>query len=765
MKKDAKHGEGFNKQSENISASSRGVSNLFLSKFSQLRKNIYVSVRRLSLFSRRRSTSIVDRILGLLLIWGFLVYLLSIAGIWWGSTKVIEDNFNNQAAEWIRKLDELGTPLYASDDKSLFGSIENHVSRFPVISYLRYYESDNNTVIAEYYSEKIHRENIPVLTLLQIEKIRLNVESDKPLFLHSADSDLSLVQAATPIVIRSIQSDGMIGIDLDLTKKQSEFYKIIGFIELGLDFGMYRAQLIKNISLGSIVIAGLFMLAALVGRMIIKKSLRPLTNLRKPLIKLAKGDIDVHVKSEGDDEIVAIANALNTTIKALKGRDKELRQLANYDSLTGLLNKSNFNILLEKELERTVEDNDTSAVLFIDLDQFKYINDNLGHAAGDRLLVQIAELLKSRMRRDDIISRFGGDEFTVIASSVSESDARLIASSILKSMQDFVFFENDQSFNIYCSIGVVMMNANTFSAEEIFSQADMACFHAKSAGRNQYYMFDVMEQEETRKVADISWSKSIKEAIDDDKFLLYFQPVIPLSGQSDLCYEVLLRMVFNDEVICPNVFLPAAKRLGMMVDIDFWVIRNAFKVNSELALSGQKIIFSINLSSKVLKEPGFVGQLKKYFKEYDVNPASVVFEITEKTIVKNIELTNKIVDELVSMGCRFALDDFGTRSGSSSYLKNLPVEYFKIDGNFVTNMAGDLVGQEMVQSMIKIAQILNKKVIVKHVQDKYALQLLKSFGADFVQGYYLAMPEPTLSQEKLQTAMDLVNTADSSSSS
>ena len=429
----------FKKIFKNTSKMMRSKIYGFVSKFNQLRKSIYISFRRLSLFSRRRSTSIVDRIMGLILIWGFLVYLLSIAGIWWGSTKIIEDNFNNQAAEWVRKLDELGTPLYVSNDKTFFSSIEDHISRFPVISYLRYYESNNNKIIAQYFSDKIPHGNIPALSLLQIEKVRLNVESEDPLFLHSADSDLSLVQAAAPVVVRSIQSDALIGLDLDQAKQQAESYKIIGFIELGLDFGVHRKQLIKNISLGSLVIAVLFLLAAFVGRILIKKSLRPLTNLRKPLIKLAKGDIDVHVKSEGDDEIVAIANALNTTIKALKGRDKELRQLANYDSLTGLLNKSNFNILLEKELERISEDQDTSTLLFIDLDQFKYVNDNLGHAAGDRLLVQIAELLKSRLRRNDIISRFGGDEFTVIASSVSERDARLIASSILKSMQDFVF--------------------------------------------------------------------------------------------------------------------------------------------------------------------------------------------------------------------------------------------------------------------------------------------------------------------------------------
>jgi len=389
-------------------------------------------LRQVPLFSRRKNSSLVNRIIWLLLGWSIIVYFLGVAGLWWSSSKVIEDNFSQQASDWVGKLDEMGTPLYAANDEFLFQAIEEHIRRFPEISYLRYYEADKNAVIAQYLSDKLDDKAVPELSPAIIESLRLSIDSEQPVFIHTAKQGLSLVQVAAPIVTRSIRSDGML--DFDLDKGSSENYKIIGYLELGLDFSHYRNRLIENIFFGSVGVAILFFIAAILGRSLIKRSLRPLTDMRKPLNQLAKGEIDVHVEGEGDEEIVAIANALNTTIDALKSRDEELRQLANYDALTGLLNKHNFNIQLKQEIQRTLTDDDSSALLFIDLDQFKHVNDNLGHAAGDRLLKQVADLLKNRIRTDDVISRFGGDEFTIIAKSIAETDARTIAESILKAM-------------------------------------------------------------------------------------------------------------------------------------------------------------------------------------------------------------------------------------------------------------------------------------------------------------------------------------------
>lgn len=713
-------------------------------------------LRRTALFSRRKSRSLVGRMIWLLMLWSIMVYMLGVAGLWWSSSRVIEDNFSQQAVDWIRKLDEMGTPLYATSDEGQFHTIEEHVQRFPEISYLRYYESGKNAVIAEYKSHKLSGHTIPELTASLIEALRISIDSGEPVSIHTANENLNLVQVASPIVTRSIRQDSML--DLDMDESSAETYKIIGYLELGLDFSHYHDKLIENIVAGSVAAALFLVAAGIFGRMLIKRSLSPLTNMKKPLEQLAQGKIDVHVEGEGDEEIVAIANALNTTIEALKSRDEELRKLANYDALTGLLNKHNFNIQLKQEILRTTEEGDTSALLFIDLDQFKHVNDNLGHAAGDRLLKQVADLLKHRIRSDDVISRFGGDEFTIIARSIEERDARIIAESILRAMQQFVFVENGQAFNIYCSIGVVIIEGNDFTAEEVFSQADMSCFQAKSEGRNRYHMFDAGEQAELRKSADISWSKRISDAIQNDFFSLFFQPVVSLTGDEAEHYEVLLRMSMEGEIIHPNAFLPAAERLGVAIDIDYWVIRNSLRKISEFKADGRDVYLSINLSGRVFEAPDLIEKIRRYISQYDVDTSHIIFEITEQTAVRHIEKAAETINELVELGCRFALDDFGVGFSSFNYLKRLPVDILKIDGDFVTDMVKDPVDQVMVKSMIQIAKSLNKQTIAEYVQDAVTLEMLKSFGADYVQGYYLGKPERDINQASYREVLQRIKT-------
>lgn len=702
-------------------------------------------IRQISLFSRRKSRSLVNRILSLLMVWGVMTYLLAVAAIWWGSTKVIEDNFSYQASEWLKKMDELGTPLYATDDKSLFRSIEDHVSRFPEMSYLRYYDAEKNTIIAEYKAKKIADYSIALLSDDDIKRLKSNVDRQQPLFIHSFKGELSLMQAAAPIVIRSFKSDALL--DFDMNQDASENYKVIGFIELGLDFGVYREQLVRNIYLGSLLMAVLFVMVAFIGRMVLKTALNPLSDLRKPLARLAEGDINVQVKGEGDQEIVSIANALNTTIEALKSRDDELQKMANYDGLTGLLNKYNFNIQLQHEINRIQQQQDSSALMFIDLDQFKYINDTLGHPAGDRLLVQIAELLNKRMRRDDVIARFGGDEFTVIVKSVSATEAETVANSIVKSMQSFIFMEKEQAFNVYCSVGVVMISPNGLTLEEVFSHADMACYQAKASGRNCYSVYDPQEQEALKKTADIGWTKRLKDAIEHDQFSLFFQPIISLRNHEQEYYEVLLRMQLDDEeIIYPNSFLPAAERLGLAVDIDYLVLSKTLELVMEVAQRDKPFTLSVNLSNRVFEAPGLVENIRNIFDAYKVSPTTVVFEITEQTAIRQLERARQCITELSALGFRFALDDFGSGFSSFNYLKNLPVDIVKIDGGFIKQLANDPVDQAMVQSMIQIAHTLGKETVAEHVQDAASLDILKVFGVDYVQGFYLSKPKASISE-------------------
>lgn len=706
----------------------------------------------------RKKSSIVDRILWLLVFWGLFIYALAIAGIWWGSSYIIEDSFKNQAVEWVGKLDELGTPLYASEDKRLFKSIQDHVARFPELAYLRYYDVDNNRVIAEYTSKQFLDAFIPYLSNEHFSVLRQSAKSDDTVIVNTFEGGLSLVRAAAPILIRSIRSDGFMEFNLENTEGGAEQQKVVGFIELGLDFGAHREQLLKNILRGSLLIAAIFLIAIIIGRSIIKKSLSPLSSLREPLKKLAAGDIDVRVQGAGDQEIDAIANALNTTIAALKDRDQKLQKLANCDALTGLLNKQSFQLQLEKELKRVADEGDSSALIFIDLDKFKYINDSLGHAAGDRLLAQVAEILLNRTRETDVLARFGGDEFTVIVRSVSEAQAESIAESIVNGMQEFVFVENGKPFNICCSLGATMIDSGESSVEETFAKADLACFQAKSNGRNCYHFYDDVTLTQAGKEVEISWSKTIGEALEGDLFLLKFQPIVGLADSSYDFYEAQLQLELqNGDIADSSVFLPAAERLGLSEKIGDWLLHNAFKKLESISVGGRNVKLLISLSSQHFEMSDFVQSVSTALEVYQVESSSVVFQITEQTAIKQIERTKQRMLALIGIGFRFSLSHVGTGSSSFGYLKGIPVDYLKIDGNCFSSAKADPIDRVMVEAIIKIARALGKQTIGEFVRDAKTITALRGQGVDFAQGSFLSKPMATLHAKSYQKLVSKIS--------
>lgn len=703
--------------------------------------DLFYSLPLFGVFNRRKKGSVVDRILWLLVAWGLLIYVLAIIGIWWGSSYVIEDSFENQAIEWVGKLDELGTPLYASEDERLFGSIEDHVKRFPELAYLRYYDAEDNRVIAQYIASQFHEAAIPPLSKVHFSTLRQSLGSDNPVMINTFPGRLSLMRAAAPIMIRSIESDGFMEYYLDNTEAGAEHYKVIGFIELGLDFGSYREQLLRNILYGSSVIAVIFLIATFIGHRIIKRALGPLTNLQEPLQKLAEGDIDVQVKGTGDHEIDAISNALNTTIAALKDRDQKLQQLANCDALTGLLNKQNFHLQLAKELKRVADEGDSSALIFIDLDKFKMINDTLGHAAGDRLLAQVADLLLNRTREKDVLARFGGDEFVVIVKSVTRDKARAVAESIVGGMQEFVFVDNDMPFNICCSLGVAIIDSSTSSVEEVFEEADMACLEAKSNGRNRYQVYDEATLIQTAGEIGASWSKNIGDALENDLFLLNYQPIVAMTGSSFEMYEVHLQMKQpNGHVINSRELLAAADRLGLSQDIGDWMLTNTLKKHNSISAEGRTIKLLINLSSHHFEMENLRDKVNAALQTYQVEPSCIIFQITEQTAIKQIEQTKYRMQALLDIGCQFALSEFGTGSNSFSYLKSIPVDYLKIDANFLSSAMADPIERVIVESTIKIARALGKQTIGDFVHNTNTIAALKKYEVDFAQGPYLSKP-------------------------
>ena len=697
------------------------------------------------LAARRGKTqrSLVGHIQVLQLVLGMLVCLLAIGVVWWTSARISEGYFKKQAAQWLTQLDELGTPLYVSSDLATILNVHKHVSEFPEIAFVRYYAADGETIIAEYGADAVAYQKVPRLNAAQLQALRAMQASDRSHLFEKPNASGFLMRASTPLWVRSIQSDGLFGFSLD--KNAKEKLELIGFLEIGLDFRQYRGQLVKNITIGSGIIILLLLFFVLAARKVLTRALMPLSDLEKPLARLAAGDVNVNVDNASHKEINAISNALNTTINALKARDETLRHLADHDQLTGLLNRHCFTRVLEHEATDIGWNGGNSALLFVDLDQFKLVNDTLGHAAGDRLLSQVADRLRGTVRQRDIICRFGGDEFTVLARDVTATEAAELARSIIRALQDLHFLEGGQVFSICCSVGITMIDSDRFTPDELLAQADMACYEAKSSGRNCYSLFAGPNGNTDQMMAYIGWSQKIRQAIEHDDFVLHYQPIINMINGEPELFEVLLRLPDGGQTMrSPAAFLPVAERFGLMLDIDRWVIRNAAKALGGFRRSGRDITLCVNLSGHVFEDPQLVRCVRESLRENALPPSCIVFEITEQVAIRYLDSANRRMRELMDLGCRFALDDFGAGFSSLTYIKRLPVDYIKIEGSFIENISTDSIDQSMVKSIVQIARTTGKRTIAEYVQDAKSLRMLRKLGADYAQGYYIGKPMATL---------------------
>jgi diguanylate cyclase (GGDEF)-like protein len=687
------------------------------------------------LMKRLGGHSLVSKVLLMHVSWAVLVYLLSVAGLWWVSSRLIQQYLEKQAVQWVAELDAIGTPLYVSKRNARLTQLQGRLSRFPEIAYVRYYDATGSQLLGDYAADG--KRALPALSETLRHQAGALAGGQRPYVFDSAAGSLDYVRLLYPVTIRALRADGLFNFDPD--GKHGEKVKVIGYIDLGMDLGYYRDYVKKLLGLGGVLLVLMVGLSLTVGRFLIKRALAPLTGLQQPLARLASGDIDVTVEASGDAEIVAIGNALNATIGALKERNNALHEMANHDSLTGLVNRHFFIEQLNKELALRVVEPHSSAILFIDLDQFKYVNDTLGHAAGDRLLIQATALLKGRMRGHDVISRFGGDEFTILARNVSKNGALEIARTINDIMRNFHFIENNKTFNIYCSIGIAMIDSDQFQSEELIAQADMACHEAKRRGRNRYHMYELADQDKLRMEVDVSWSRLIKQALESDGFVLYYQPMVSLDGTGGEFFEVLLRMRGTEgQMELPGAFLPAAERFGLTLDIDHWVITRAIEVLAQLRTTQRDVRFSVNLGGSSFEDNALLDHIKDCLQRHQVPPYALTLEITEQIAVRYLERARDQVQSLLQLGCRLALDDFGAGFSSLSYLKILPVDFIKISQTFVQHLASDKVDQAMVRSIIQIAKSLRKQTIAEYVQDATTIELLCDYGVDYAQGNFIA---------------------------
>ena len=442
----------------------------------------------------------------------------------------------------------------------------------------------------------------------------------------------------------------------------------------------------------------------------------------------------------------SLYTGLVADISERKAMVEHLKAMAEHDGLTGLYNRTYFQQELERVVERARRSGNLScALLYIDLDNFKYVNDTLGHAAGDQLLMEVAGILHKRARKSDLIARFGGDEFTVLLYDITPELAALAAESFRKKLAGYGFRHNGEQVDIGCSIGIAAIGPTTASAEEALSQADLACHLAKRNGRNQVHQFHPAD---TQKVAtmslDMGWSRRIKHAIEHNRFALACQPIVNTRNRDIEAYEVLIRMLDEaDQLIMPSGFLPSAERFGLSVDIDRWVVVNAIETLKHQRQTVPHLRYTVNLSGQTLTQTSVCDLIQQKLEQTGLEPSALTFEVTETVAIADMSAAQAFLSRLRDMGCRTALDDFGSGMSSFAYLKDLPVDVVKIDGRFVKNLASSPVDQAMVRAMNDIAHALGKQTVAEFVENEASFQLLVQYGVDYAQGYHLGRPDVT----------------------
>ena len=429
----------------------------------------------------------------------------------------------------------------------------------------------------------------------------------------------------------------------------------------------------------------------------------------------------------------------------------QLSYQATYDELTGLLNRREFEDRLQEVIELTSEKQSENTLCYLDLDQFKVINDNCGHMAGDELLRQIGTELATCLRRDDTLARLGGDEFAMLLENCSLVNAERIANKVLQMLQAYRFVWEGKVFTIGASIGLTKLNAGGESLTEVLRRADAACYAAKEAGRNRVQVFLPDDVEFNQRHHEMQWVAQLNWAVDNNRFELWTQEIAEINHNTDTLsrdagshFEVLLRLRDADGLLVqPGKFLPAAERFDLAPKIDRWVIRNLFDWLTKNPEARKKIsLCAINVSGQTLNDLNFQLDVISMLESSPLPPQSLCFEVTETSAIANLSAASAFMERLRQQGCKISLDDFGRGLSSFAYLKSLPVDFVKIDGFFVKDIITDPVDRAMVKAIIDMAHALGKKAIAEFVENDAILEQVIELGVDYVQGYGIARPVP-----------------------
>jgi diguanylate cyclase (GGDEF)-like protein/PAS domain S-box-containing protein len=444
------------------------------------------------------------------------------------------------------------------------------------------------------------------------------------------------------------------------------------------------------------------------------------------------------------DGEVSGAVVLLHDVTELRGLHRQMSYQATHDALTGLVNRREFERRLEEAADVARRGEATHMLCYLDLDRFKIVNDSSGHLAGDSMLREVAKLLREAVRDSDTVARLGGDEFGMLLVGCPLDKARQIADDVCRSVAQYRFVWHDRVFNIGVSVGLIEIGREAGSVEQLLAAADSACYVAKKEGAGRVSVYSARDEALARNSGEIEWLQKLQGAIKEERFALYYQPIVAAyGGESDgPSMEVLLRMLDESgQEIPPGDFVPSAERFRLMASVDRWVVqttlqalaRNAFQLARDRSVA-------INISGQTLGDPQFLEFVVELLDSTGVLPEQVCFEISESAVIGNLEHARRFVGVLHGMGCKFTIDDFGSGVGSFSSLKNLELDYLKLDGSFMRNLSRDSVNQTMVTAMIKLARTLNFKIIAEQVEDSAALDAARKMGVDYVQGFVIARP-------------------------
>jgi diguanylate cyclase (GGDEF)-like protein len=474
------------------------------------------------------------------------------------------------------------------------------------------------------------------------------------------------------------------------------------------------------------------------------------------LEKLLAEEAVVHHQQQYDETrklliiIVGTAFALSIIISAIVAArvakaNERIAHLANHDDLTGLNNRRSFELHLKQTIATAQRSEMAHALLYLDLDRFKLVNDTCGHHAGDQLLIQLTSMINERLRKGDLFARLGGDEFAIIAQASSFSDIRQLAEELRVLIHEFTFYYEDHNFNISLSIGLTPINGKVTDLEQVLADVDSACYMAKQGGRNRIHITHDDDTELVAYRSSLAGIQAIRKALAEDRLTLFFQPVFQICEDSTRIAhcEILLRVRSeNGELYSPARFIPIAEKYNVMTEIDRWVFSHVIDWLAEHQSQFKVPRLLVNLSGLSFADEDFSDFIVERLSRGDVNPNSLAFEISEGAAVRNFQKAAKFIERIRALGCELALDDFGSGFSNFAYLKQLSFDYLKIDGSLVADIASNKIDRQMVAAIHQIAQTVGARTIAEFVEDDESLQCLREIKVNYAQGYGLRRPAP-----------------------